>query len=219
MYCFFDLDSYTLHAFLNLCFAEWHPAISGCHHKSTADSNFESVETETQIHRVSYSYPSFLHNFMLFDHATSHHLLSALSFHITGCSGPTRALFCTVSNTHMDLGRGWTPARTLGTPKTRANISFEHYVSTHCRQVFSHTLVAPFPLFSLWEDAMSDSIHGLPLPVLVSSLRLKTVLPPIPLFCFKSLHSDAAQQPHKFLLPYLLCLLPIWANKGPLWLI
>lgn len=75
------------------------------------------------------------------------------------------------------------------------NISFEHYVSTHCYQEFAHTRTAPFCLFSLCKVTMSDSIHGLLLSVLVSSLRLNTLLSLSPLFCFKSLHSNAAHQP------------------------
>lgn len=74
----------------------------------------------------------------------------------------------------------------------------EHLFAASCfysllSRVFTHTYSTFLPLFKV---TMSDSIHGLLLSVLVSSLRLH--ISAYFLFCFKSLHSNAAQQPGDF---------------------
>ena len=58
-----------------------------------------------------------------------------------------------------------------------------------------HTHVLHLSPSLLYKVTMSDSVHGHLLSVLVSSLRLNTLLSPSFRFCFKSLHSNAAQQP------------------------
>lgn len=125
------------------------------------------------------------------------------------------------THTHkLRLGHSLNSCSHTWETKTRVNISFQHYVSTHCYKEFPHTRIAPFSLFSLCKVTMSDSIHGLLLsscPCLSSSsLRLNTLLSLAPLFFVLShfipmLHSKWVRI-FFFFLP--LPLLPIWADKG-----
>lgn len=100
--------------------------------------------------------------------------------------------------------------------KTRVNISFKHYVSTHSYQEFSHTRIAPFSLSSL--QSHNEWFHPRT-PPLCPCLIPEAQHTPLPLFfrfCFKSLHSNAARQPGEdfYFFCQLLSLLPIWADKG-----
>lgn len=83
------------------------------------------------------------------------------------------------------------------------NILFRRYASSSCCQEFPHAHAGPFSLFHLCKVTISDSTHEL-LSVLASPThpRGSAFFYLWLLFCFKSLHSDAAQ-------------LPIWASKGP----
>lgn len=121
--------------------------------------------------------------------------------------------------TDSDSSTGWTSVHTPGRQRQELNSSFQHYVSTRCYQEFSHTRITPFSRFSPYKVTMSDSIHGLLLlcPCLSSS-SLRLHVPSRFFFCFKSLHSNAAQQPGDFFFfsffPLPLSRFSIWASKG-----
>lgn len=112
------------------------------------------------------SFPLSLHDVELFDHQC-YFISSVLGFHLIVWLGHTGALPLSQTPKHKlrhrhKLNSGSHPWET----KTRVNISFQHYVSTHRYQEFSHTHIQ-YSTFALCKVTMSDSIHGHLLSVLV----------------------------------------------------